>query len=334
MQFFANFVILIALSLACVSCSTTKPNISKLTSQSLEIFDELPAKDKNYLDRIDFMRTDITDGVILDYVEIIKYFAARHDLKEEKIIPTPIFPRAETYPQVVLFYKGRYKIDNAKFRIHPSEWCHKECETILLGGHAESVLRVEIDVETLEAVPDSVRKFEKARLCDTSRNSNDDYTFHPCLTMTIPKNRAELLTQDGLYVYDEQVSPLWPDVFFIDGSKLIPDAGILTIAYRRPIEAFNHLGNINAYSENDADHRAIVEKRMGLPDKTSMLIDHMGLSISPRLPKQIIDHLIKETVGEEYFSDVEQDGEKIWTSDPGEIYLGDDFNDGEELFEE
>lgn len=330
----ATCVLSLILSLASVSCSTAPSNTSTLTSQSLGIFDRLTAQDKNYLGNIKFERTDITEGVISDYVEIIEYLAARHDLKEDKIIPTPFFPRAEKYPQVVLFYKGRYKIDNGKSKIHRSEWCEKECETILLGDHAESVLRVEIDVETLDAVPDSVRKFEKANLCDTSRNLNDDYTFHPCLTMTIPDNGAELLTQDGLYVYGDQISPLWPEVFFIDGSKLIPDAGILAIAYSRPIEAFNHLEHVRAYLKNKSDHRAIVEKRHGLPDKTSMFIDHIDLAISPELPNQIIDHLIKETVGVEYFSNVEQDGEKLWTGDPGEISLGHDFNDGEELFKE
>ena len=292
-------------SLASTSCSTTMPNVSNLTSQSLEIFDGLPTKNKSYLDRIEFERTHITEGVISDYIEIIEYLAARHDLKQNMSIPTPFFPRAETYPQVVLFYKGRYKIDKSNPKTHPSEWCILECEAILLGGHAESVLRVEIDVETLKAVPESIRKFQKTISCDIeSTLERGPFGTHPCLKMSSPNNGAETLAQDGLYVYSDQVSPLWPDVFFIDGNKLVQDAGIHAVVYHRPIEAFNHLEHIRAYSSNNSDHRVIVEKRDGRADKTSMLIDYIDISITPRLPKEIIDYLIIETVGEKYFSDV------------------------------
>ena len=92
------------------------------------------------------------------------------------------------------------------------------------------------------------------------------------------------------------------------------------------MEAFNHLEHVRAFSTHDSVHRAIIEKRNGFPDKSSMLIDQISLSISPPLPEKVIEHLIKETVRVAYFSDVEQDGEKIWTGDPGEIFLGHDFN--------
>jgi len=301
-----------------------------LTSQSLEIFDDLYAQDKNYLDRVELKRSDISKGVISEYLEIIEFLADRHDLKEEKSTVTPIFPRNDIYPQVVLFYKGAYKIDNSNPKTHPSEWCWPECETLLLGGHTENVLRVQIDVETLKPVTDSIRVFEKLDSCDTTLVlRHRDTNLHPCLKMSIPVYGVSLLERDGLYVYTGQVSPLWPEIFYIDGSKLRPDAGILAIAYERPVEAFNHLDNISARS--DSYHRTVVEKRSGSPDKTLILTDQIGLHISPSLPEEIIQHLIKSSVGDKYFSDVDQDGEKIWTHDPGEIYLGVDFNRGEEL---
>jgi len=168
---------------------------------------------------------DITDGVIEDYLTLIDFSIKRNELRAKSLTPTiPIFTDTGiTYPRVVFFYQGGYDVDKDNHKFYVEECnksngkshvcnlldepvsvpqgpkCRNECAKILFEDHAKSVLKVEINPDSLEVVPNSIREFRKTDDCSlSSKYRASGFSRHElaalglCLDMQTPNSSKKM----------------------------------------------------------------------------------------------------------------------------------------------
>lgn len=315
----------------CAASCATQMNITQITADAkttLASMDETQRSHHHFGD--DILQTeDITEGVIKDYVALIDFLADRNKLRAKTLAPAvPFFSdTGQTFPRVVLFYIGKFKIDrNPNAPEYVEENCAAECARLLFEGRTQSVLTAKIDPHSLEVVPSSIREFRTTTDCSQSLSKPTYYPEVPalglCLEKRTPKNGLELIEDDGLHVFGDRyhlTSPLAPKEFWVDSSKGLPYAGgggpgedVILLAYDRAVRVMKELEHVVANSDNDTIHRAIGIRANGRPMQYQMLFDYTCLRIKPNLPDATVRALIKQRAGKKALNKSWKEGKRLY----------------------
>lgn len=342
-RIFIQVMIAIFFGVMASSCATrlSIPTITTEAQTTLSLMKEADRPYNSIKDR-SLQPEDITEAMVTDYVTLIDFLIERNELRAKTLAPTvPIFTdTGKTFPRVVFFYRGRYKIErNPNGPEYVNETCSEECAKILFEGHAPSVLNVKIDPHSLEIVHSSIREFRKTEDCSQSFANPVYFRELPalglCIEMRTPENGLRLVEEDGLHVFGDRhhlISPFAPKEFWVDSSTHLPDPGILAIAYSRSIHVMKELEHVVASADNDTQHRAIGIRSNGATIQYSMLYDYTCLSIRPELPEITVRKLIQHRAGENSLNPSSWQGDKLYYGEDAPLCQGRENDDNEGLF--
>ena len=254
---------------------------------------------------------EITDGVISDYIEIIKFIGSRKELASN--IRGPLNPhsaslyhlRGRKASRIIYHHKAYHSFETNGYATFPRyeekvvrfhKDCLGECAKTLLEDYADSVVYVSIHPETRDIMPESIREFRKGTNCKEKLSDGPSYkpTSHSlpalglCIITTEPKNPLDLIKSDGLHIYDTMSSPFWPEELESDYVAMGP-------ASSRPPRAFENLKHVRA--SGNITHKAMGIKIGTVPEDLTIRYEHMCISVTPSLPNEAIKQLVMETLG-------------------------------------
>ena len=257
----------------------------------------------------------ITDGVISDYITIIKFMAARKTLAENR--RDPMNPPAPRYFQLqsnklstlIFHYKANYSFENdsgqqtfptfTQKNVRFNKVCIGECAKILFEDYADEVIFVAYHPETKAIIPESIRSFRRKPDCDISVGHFQSFahTTHAlpaiglCFQTEVPEKPLEMARRDGLHVYTNMASPFWPEEFEADHIAVGPSSSRLPIA-------FETLEHIKAFSS--ITHKAFGVKVGENKESYTIKYEHACVTIKPPLPERAIKRLVGASVGEAF----------------------------------
>lgn len=245
----------------------------------------------------------ITEGVIEDYVTIIRIMDAR--VKMIDAIPRANDPDAPSVLDIknreasrIIFHNYRTPRSRAPLVMtKPGQdpvtlWngCSRECSKLILEKYTESVAYVTHDVATGDIIPDSVIEFRRAKTCNEL--SYGSPAMGLCINGVKPNNAETITKGAGLHVYDKAASPVWPTGFHPDN---IPIPQEFRAIYK-PAPAFEDLAHVKA--SNGTKHRALGFKRARKAEELYIDYDYSCVTIRPPIPGNALPYLVTEVIGE------------------------------------
>lgn len=245
----------------------------------------------------------ITEGVIEDYVTIIRFMDAR--AKRIAAIPRASDPDAPSVLDVktreasrIILHNYRSPTSRAPFVMtSPGKdpitfWnmCHNECPKLILENYTESVAYVTHDFATGEIIPESIIEYRLSKTCNEL--SYGSPAMGLCINGKTP-NDAETITKGtGLHVYDKAASPFWPREFSPDMIPMThPYVSTYTLA-----PAFEDLSHVKA--SNRTKHRALGFKSAGKVEELYIDNDYSCVTIHPPIFGESLSYLVTEVIGE------------------------------------
>ena len=304
------------------------------TLSRIEVDERPKIYDAQTKTRISLDDKHITEGVIEDYVHIIKFMNERNELRQKYRDPylsayfNHGFRRAN---RVVIHHKAFEQFVNKNGQVSfPSwdkkvikyhEYCSRECAKLLLENYTQSVVFVSVHPETREILQESIREFRRSLDCTDvgpltySGTIGKNYQLPAlglCIKTITPERGEDLINSDGLHVYKNMSSPFWPKEFEADKIYTAPSR-------ERPSKAFEYLKHVGA--TNSIEHR-MLELKFGAGPPTYVIdYDFVCVAVSPALPEDTIKDITLAAVGENPLNYAYGDDRNFKVSD-GRICIG------------
>jgi len=246
----------------------------------------------------------ITEGVIEDYVTIVRFMDAR--AKMITALPRASDPDAPSVLDIknreasrIIFHKYQGPTTRAplvmtqpgKAPVTLWNMCNRECPKLILGKFTDSVAYVTHDTVTGNIIPESVIEYGRSETCNEMSYGSPPLGL--CINGTKP-DKTEIITgAEGVHIYDKAASPYWPKGF---GPDLIHIPDQIRAMEKFP-PAFAALPNVEV--SNNTLHRALGLKRTNKPEVRYIAHDFSCIQIRPALPGGGLRYLATEALGED-----------------------------------
>ena len=300
----------------------TSIDIPALHESTLNLFedlhpDDIPMKRVVLGDKYETVpldAADITEGVISDYITMIKFMVGRKELAEN--LRTPLNPRSASHyilqrqkaSRIIYHHKAYHSFETNGHQTFPKyeekvvrfrKDCIGECAKILFEDRADSIIYVSIHPETRKIIPESILEFRKGKKCEDKLSDGASYVpathslpaLGLCIDMTKPKASLELVKSDGLHLYDTFSSPFWPEEIESDYIAVAPSRSRIPSAFEN-LEHTKTSGSIT--------HKAMGIQIGGVKGDLTISYEKICLSVTPALPRKAIEHLIIDTAGDKF----------------------------------